>query len=441
MPKVALAYTGCKLNRYEIQALSESLEAGDFDIVPFKEKADCYLINTCSVTGGADVSSRQLIRRARRTAPGSKVVVTGCYAQLRPDEIKEIGADLIVSNKEKERIPTRISDLFGLPMALPVDSSNGEFGSLAISKMGNLTRAFVKIQEGCDRGCSYCTIWISRGPLRSRRPEFVIKEVNRLFENGYKEIVLTGVHIGQYLYDGMNLTGLLRRLLKETDMPRIRLSSLYPSEVDDDLIDIISSNPRICPHAHISIQSGDDAILKSMGRKYARSEVVDIVGKLKSTIPKITIGADIIVGFPGETDRNFQNSYDLVEQTGIHHLHVFPFSPRPGTRAAGLPGKIPFQEKERRARVLRKLGRKMKNAHLRSFLGREMSVLFEKRKSSSGNRLTGLADNYLRICSEGDDGMKGEIIRVKPFRVEGDTLFANILHDPSHQKVVDTTYR
>lgn len=434
MPKVALAYTGCKLNRYEIQAISESLEAGGFDIVPFREKADCYLVNTCSVTGGADVSSRQLIRRARRAAPDSKVIVTGCYAQLRPDEIKEIGADLVVSNSEKERIPARINDLFGLAMAPPVDSSDGEFGSRAISNMGDLTRAFVKIQEGCDRECTYCTIWISRGPLRSRRPEFIVREVNNLYENGYKEIVLTGVHIGKYSYDDINLTGLLRCLLKETDMPRIRLSSLYPSEINDDLIDIISSNPRICPHAHISIQSGDDAILKSMGRKYARREVVDIVGKLKSTVPKITIGADIIAGFPGETDRNFQNSYDLVEQTGIHHLHVFPFSPRPGTRAADMPGEIAPQKKEWRARVLRRLGRKVKYAHLRGFVGQEMNVLFEKRKSSPGDCLTGLTENYLRIRSEGDDGMKGEIIRVKPFKVEGETLLANIQVRPMLSK-------
>jgi threonylcarbamoyladenosine tRNA methylthiotransferase MtaB len=426
MPKVAVAYTGCKLNRYEIQAISESLEAGGFDIVTFGERADCYLINTCSVTNGADVSSRQLIRRARRAAPDSKVVVTGCYAQLRPDEIEKIGADMVVPNLEKERIPARINDLFGLPTALPVDSSNGEFGSRTISNMGDLTRAFVKIQEGCDRGCTYCTIWISRGPVRSRRPEFIVREINNLYENGYKEIVLTGVHIGKYLSDDVNLSGLLRCLLKKTDIPRIRLSSLYPSEIDDDLINLLSSNPRICPHAHISIQSGDDAILKSMGRKYVRREVVDVVGKLKSTIPRITIGADIIVGFPGETDRNFQNSYDLVEQTEIHHLHVFPFSPRPGTRAANMSGEITHQKKERRARVLRGLGRRMKEAHLKSFVGQEMSVLFENRKSSSGNRLTGLTENYLRVCSEGDDEMKGEIFTVMAFKVEGETLLANI---------------
>ena len=434
MLRVAVAYTGCKLNRYEIQAISESLEAGGFDIVPFRERADCYLINTCSVTNGADVSSRQLIRRARRTAPDSKVVVTGCYAQLRPDELEKIGADLVVSNLEKERIPARINDLFGLSMAPPVDSSNGEFGSRAISNMGDLTRAFVKIQEGCDRGCTYCTIWISRGPLRSRRPEFIVREVNKLYENGYKEIVLTGVHVGKYSYDDVNLSGLLRCLLLETDMPRIRLSSLYPSEVDDDLIERISSDPRICPHAHISIQSGDDAILKSMGRKYARHEVVDIVGKLKCAVPAITIGADIIVGFPGETNRNFRNSYDLVEQAGIHHLHVFPFSPRPGTRAANMSGEITHQKKERRARVMRRLGRKMKDAHLKAFIGQELNVLFENRKSSSGLGLTGLSENYLRVCAIGNESLKGDIIEVRPFAIEGAMLLANIQVRPIPSK-------
>lgn len=434
MPKVALAYTGCKLNRYEIQVISESLEASGFDIVPFGEKADCYVINTCSVTNGADVSSRQLIRRARRTAPDSKVIATGCYAQMRPDEIEKIGADLVVSNPEKENIPTRITDLFDRSQAIPDDPSHDEFGSWPISNMGDLTRAFVKIQEGCDRGCTYCTIWISRGPERSRRSAFVIRETNKLYESGYKEIVLTGVHIGKYSYDDMNLTGLLRRLLKETDMPRIRLSSLHPSEIDDDLIELISSNPRICPHAHISIQSGDDAVLHWMAREYSRREVVDIIEKLKSAVPGITVGADIIVGFPGESDRNFQNSYDLVEQTGIHHLHVFPFSPRPGTKAANMIGAIPSRKKEGRATALRRLGLRMKNTHLRSFVGQEVNVLFEKRKSSPRRYLTGFTENYLRIRSKGGEKMKGEIIKVMPFEVENEILMANIHASPVPSK-------
>jgi threonylcarbamoyladenosine tRNA methylthiotransferase MtaB len=441
MPKAAVAYVGCKLNRYEIQAISESLESSGFEIVPFRQGADCYIINTCSVTNDADVSSRQLIRRARRTAPGSKVVVTGCYAQLRPGEIEGIGADLVVSNREKESIPARILDLFDESQADVDATSSNKFGSQVISGMGALTRAFVKIQEGCDGGCTYCTIWISRGPVRSRRPEFIIGEVNKLHINGYKEIVLTGVHIGKYSYDGMNLTGLLRCLLRETEMPRIRLSSLNPSEIDDDLIDLISSNLRICPHIHLSIQSGDDAILKSMGRDYARSRVVEIIERLKWSVPKITIGADMIVGFPGETERNFQSSYDIVEQTGIHHLHVFPFSARPGTRAAAMPDVVDSQEKSRRAEILRKLGRRIKLAHLRFFVGHKLNVLFEKRESSPESVLTGLAENYLRVRSVGDEKLKGEIIEVEPFGVEDGTLLADIkAQSRCYQKVVDRAY-
>lgn len=441
MLKAAVAYIGCKLNRYEIQAISESLESRGFEIVPFKQKADCYVINTCSVTSDADVSSRQLIRRARRTAPGSKVVVTGCYAQLRPGEIERIGADLVVSNLEKESIPARVIDLFDKSHAMPDEPSSDQFGSQVISGMGALTRAFVKIQEGCDRGCTYCTIWISRGPLRSRRPELVIREVNKLRENGYKEIVLTGVHIGKYAYDDVSLTGLLRSLLKETDMPRIRLSSLNPSEIGDDLIDLISSNPRICPHIHLSIQSGDEAILKSMGRDYACIEVVKIIEKLKAAVPKITIGADMIVGFPGETKRNFKNSYDLVERAGIHHLHVFPFSPRPGTIAAAMPDVVDSQEKSMRAEILRKLGRRIKSAHLTGFIGHKLNVLFENRKSSPESVLTGLSENYLRIHSVGNERLKGEIIEVEPFDVEGETLLADIQAPATQlQKVVDRAY-
>jgi threonylcarbamoyladenosine tRNA methylthiotransferase MtaB len=427
MPEVALAFIGCKLNRYEIQAMSESLENSGFGIVPFDQKADCYIINTCSVTGGAEVTSRQLIRRARRRSPDSKVVVTGCYAQLKPDEIKRIGIDLVVTNPEKERLPSKIAGLFGNGHDSSEIEQTDEFGSSTISSMGNLTRGFVKIQEGCDRKCTYCTIWMTRGPLRSRRPEFIIAEINRLSENGYKEIVLTGVHIGKYSYDNINITGILEMILKETDMPRIRLSSLHPEEVDDRLVSLMSSNSRICPHVHVSIQSGDDDILRAMGRGYSRDDVFDTISALKSFIPGITVGADMIVGFPGETDQNFKNSYALVKGAGIHHLHVFPFSSRPGTRAAEMPGQIGPGLKKSRLTILKGLGKRLKNDHLKSFVGRELQVLFESRNGNGNGELTGLSENYLRIFAKGSSAYQGRIVGVRVIAINGDSLRAEVV--------------
>jgi threonylcarbamoyladenosine tRNA methylthiotransferase MtaB len=427
MPEIALAFVGCKLNRYEIQAISESLENSGFGIVPFDHNADCYIINTCSVTGGAEVTSRQLIRRARRNSPGSKVVVTGCYAQLKPDDIERIGVDLLVPNIEKERLPLKIVGLFGNGHDSSDAAQMDEFGSVAISSMGDLTRGFIKIQEGCDRKCTYCTIWITRGPVRSRRPEYIIKEVNRLCENGYKEIVLTGVHIGKYSYDGMNLTRIIEKILEKTSMLRIRLSSLHPEEVDDKLVNLISSNSRICPHVHLSIQSGDDDILRAMGRGYSRDDVFDTISTLKALIPGITIGADIIVGFPGETDENFENSFRLVEDAGIHHLHVFPFSARPGTKAAEMSGQIQPGLKKRRLTILKDLGRRLKNEHLNSFIGRELQVLFERRNGDGNGELTGLSENYLRANARGSTAYQGRVVRVIPRAVNKNSLQAEIV--------------
>jgi len=423
MPKAALAFAGCKLNRYELQSISESLESSGFELVPFDDKADIYIINTCGVTGRAEVSSKQLIRRARRSGPDSKIVVTGCYSELNNEEVSGIGADLVIANSEKDSIATKVGRLMG---SIPTGSDIAEFGARIISSMGGLTRGFVKIQEGCDRQCTYCTIWMSRGPVRSRRPEYIIAEINRLYENGYKEIVLTGVHIGMYSHGGTGLLRLLKMIVKETSMPRIRLSSLYPSEIEDGLIELMAGEKRICPYAHISAQSGDDEILKTMGRQYTRSEMIAVINRLTGSIPDITVGADIIVGFPGESENAFANTCDLVEQAGIHHLHVFSFSARPNTPAASMPNVVNTGDIHKRAAKLKKIGRARKHGHLAGFIGRKMEVLFEKR-DIPGNRLTGLTGNYLRIEASGPSKYKGEIVPVMPREIVKETLLSDII--------------
>jgi threonylcarbamoyladenosine tRNA methylthiotransferase MtaB len=425
MPKVALGFTGCKVNNYEVQALSQALEDAGMEIVPFSRKADCYVINTCTVTSRADVSSRNLVRRARRISPEARIVVTGCYAQLKRQELAEIGVDLLVPNQDKERIPQKVLRLFSDDESGTDVEEPPEFGALIISKTRGLTRGFVKIQEGCDRKCTYCTIWISRGPVRSRNPRYVIDEIKKLHSNGYLEIVLTGVHIGLYQYDDLDLSSLIEKILAETDVPRIRLSSMYPAEIDDRFMRLFA-NRRICPHVHLSIQSGDDEILREMGRDYSGSDVLRIVNRLNDSVTDITVGADFITGFPGETDAQFRNSADLIERSGIHHLHVFPFSARPGTRAAEMVNPVPADMIKRRTDHLRVLGGKKKESHLAKFINRELRVLIENRTADNMDLLTGLSENYLRVRLAAKADYRGRIIAVRPHYVANGELIADV---------------
>jgi len=425
MPKVAFTSVGCKLNRYEIQVMSESLQDRGFVTVPFSALADCYVVNTCTVTSDADTSSRQLIRRARRRNPAARVVVTGCYAQLRPDELQELGIDAIVSNREKEKLPELVASLFGQNRDTPTD--NSESGQTRfITGMNNLTRAFVKIQDGCDEECTFCTIWMARGPVVSRPADAIVREIKALAQNDYKEVALTGVHIGKYDYERLDLVGLLKTILDETPVNRIRFSSLNPLEIDDDLVRLMSTNPRICPHVHLSIQSGDDDVIRWMGRKYSRQSLLNITGRLRDSVPGITIGADFIVGFPGETDAQFENSCTLLEQADIHYLHVFPYSDRPGTRASAMPRKVPDSIKSERTRRLRQLGQEKKLIHIKSFIGRKLLVLVENRDIPGDAYSTGLSENYLRVNIVGANQFKGKVVKVIPYAVVGDKLTANV---------------
>ena len=420
MPKVAFTSVGCKLNRYEIQLMSERLATHGFQTVPFSQPADCYVVNTCTVTSDADLSSRQLIRRARRRSPGAKIVVTGCYAQLRPEVIAELKIDQIISNRDKDRVPEAILGLFGIASAEPSDHDSDPI----ISGMDGMTRAFVKIQDGCDEQCAFCAIWTARGPVKSRPIRSVIREINALSINNFKEIVLTGVHIGKYVSEDLDLEGLLIRLLAETSIERIRLSSLNPTEISDEMVRILASNSRLCPHVHLSVQSGDDEVLRAMGRKYSRQNITRAVMKLTDAIPEITIGADFIVGFPGETEDDFDNTFRLIDQTAFHHLHVFPYSDRPGTRAESLGGKIPHEIKERRAQKLRLLGDEKKLKHLNRFIGMPLRVLVENRVTGKETKLTGLSENYLRVNISGPEQLKGNIIRVIPESIADGKLTA-----------------
>ena len=343
-------------------------------------------------------------------------MLTGCYAQLEPEIGKSLGRGVtVVSNDKKADIPEVILSMFG------IRSKDSQAVKL-ISRMNGHSRAFIKIQEGCREKCSYCVIWKVRGRPQSREPRDIIDEINALYENGYREVVLTGVHIGRYKKH-LNLTELLEEIMKSTDIPRIRLSSLKPNEFKDELIQLLADQPRICSHVHLPIQSGDDEILKAMGRKYKAASISALTNRLVEARPDITIGADIIVGFPGETESHFENTVELVKDSPIHHLHVFSYSDRPGTEASLMPDKVAPEDKARRSERLRRIGVKKKRAHAERFVEKTLDIIVEDRKRSG--RLTGISGNYLRVEFDGDESLRRKHIKIRISLSEKDTLIGD----------------
>jgi len=399
VPKAAFNAVGCKLNQYEVQAIAEALEPHGFQQVPFESRADLYVINTCTVTSKADYTSRQMVRRALRLNPAARIIVTGCYAELDSRSVRNLGqVTLIADNAQKNAIPDLALKMFGIS-----GDPAGRDAVDGISRMNGHSRAFIKIQEGCRDKCAYCVIWKARGKPRSRPPGKIVEEINRLHENGYREVVLTGVHIGKYR-SGIDLAGLLRMILENTEMPRIRLSSLKPNEFKDALIQMLADNKRICPHAHLPVQSGDDGILGRMGRKYSALSVQKLIQRLVEARPEITVGADFIVGFPGESEPAFERSVALVEQNPIHLLHVFSYSDRPNTPASEFADKIPPETKSRRSERLRRLAAQKKLEHMRRFIGGTLDIIVEDRLRSGW--YTGVSDNYLKIEFRGVEGLQ-----------------------------------
>ncbi|OQX92413.1 MAG: tRNA (N(6)-L-threonylcarbamoyladenosine(37)-C(2))-methylthiotransferase MtaB [candidate division Zixibacteria bacterium 4484_95] len=421
MLKVAFSAVGCKINQYEVQCMAEALEPYCFQVVPFDERADIYVINTCTVTAKADYTSRQMIRRALRKS--GKVIVTGCYAELEPSTIKSLGnITFVTGNKQKRDLPQIILNLCKI--------KNDKASGYSITRMDGHSRAFIKIQEGCTERCSYCIIWKARGKPSSRDPGEIIKEINDLYQNGYNEVVLTGVHIGKFK-NGFNLTGLLKTILKETEIPRVRLSSLKPDEFKNELIELLATERRICPHVHLPVQSGDDTILQRMGRRYSAKSVYQLVNRLVEARQGITIGADFIVGFPGETKDDFENTIAMVKDIPIVHLHIFPYSDRPGTPASLFSDKISPQEKSERSKRLKRIGDKKKRAHMKSFIGKKLDVIVENRQSSG--RLNGISGNYLRVGFTGDDTLMKKYVEIKVNEFSNDALQG----DPNSIKLIN----
>lgn len=424
--RIALTTLGCKINQFESDVLRRDFETRGNTIVPFEAEADVYIINTCSVTAKSDYQCRQAIRAAVRRGHGAQVVVTGCYAETRPEEISQIqGVDRVYGNREKDAIVDQI-------MSTPASRSGTTIHSsspIVAKTVRSRTRGFLKIQDGCDNRCSYCIVPSARGASRSVAFHEVIREFERLVQARCPEIVLSGIHIGAYGSDlgaHINLVELLTRLIPARQDTRIRLSSIEPGEITLDLAGFIGKG--LCRHLHIPLQSGDDTILASMKRGYTSGFYRDLLEGIAKQVPGIALGADVMVGFPGEGEREFRNTMKLVEESPLTHLHVFSYSPRPGTPAAGMKGQVSEAIKKERSEALRTLGR-MNNLRFRQMhLGSELDVVVEDKRDAKTGLFSGLTDNYLRVHIYGSKAEHiGEKIMIRIKEVNSQINFAEIV--------------
>jgi threonylcarbamoyladenosine tRNA methylthiotransferase MtaB len=409
--RIYLGSLGCKLNQSEMDALAEALARAGHEIVASPAEADLCILNTCAVTGVAAQKSRQALRRLHRDNPAARLVVTGCYAELSPADLQDLpGVVLVAGNQAKERL----ADVLGGRAAPP-----GLAGDLRPSVGGAHTRALVKVQDGCDNACTYCIIGRARGPQRSRPADHIVAEVRAQRAAGTQEVVLTGVHIGAYGQDrhggpsGPDLWGLVARILAETDLPRLRLSSIEPWDLPDRALRLWQ-NPRLCPHLHLPLQSGCDGTLRRMARRYTAAEFARLVAAARSAIPDLAVTTDLIVGFPGETEEEFAQSLGLVESLGLARAHVFPFSSRPDTPAATMPGQVPPTVKKARAAAMRQAAWESATAFQQRFLGRSIEVLWESvRESADGPVWSGLTGNYLRVFAESHAPLHNRLTHVR----------------------------
>ncbi len=433
MKKAAFYTLGCKVNQYETEAIAELFTDAGYEICDFSDKADVYVINTCSVTNMGDRKSRQVIRRAKKTNPDAIVAVTGCYAQTAPDEILGIeGVNIVIGTKGRKDIVRLVEDAAsGAPVNYVSDiMTNHEFEDLNIKRYMNRTRAFIKIQEGCSQFCSYCIIPYARGPVRSRAADEVICEVKRLAQNGYKEIILVGIHVASYGKDLNDMS--LEKLITELDgidgIERIRLSSIEPMTLDQKFIDSIKASEKLCHHFHISLQSGCDETLKRMNRKYTAEQFGEIVNGIREAFPDAAVTTDIMVGFPGETDEEFAKTVEFVSETSFADAHIFQYSRRKGTPAAKRADQVAPEVKEKRAKAIAEIAEKSRDAFLSRFVGKTMRVLFEQR--AADGMFEGKTDNYITVHAPSDADLNDEFRDVKLERHENGTMYGRIIGIP-----------
>jgi len=403
MPKIALDTVGCKLNQAETQHLAEQFAQAGYELVSAADGADIYILNTCTVTHVADGKCRRLLRLAHRLNPDALVVAMGCYAERARQELAQIeGVDLVLDNSQKPHLLRLLEESGSL--SRPVYAHRG-----STAPAGFRTRAFIKVHDGCNSFCSYCIVPLVRGREKSVPVDQVVAEVRHRVAEGYNEVVLTGTKLGSYNYEGAGLKELLQRILKETEVARLRLSSLQPQEISPELIELWHDN-RLCRHFHLSLQSGSEAVLKRMKRRYTVGEYQQAVTLIRGMVPQVAITTDIIVGFPGETEEEFEQSFEFCRQMQFARIHVFSYSPRQGTEAALMTDRVgDGVKRERSQRMLALAGESAQNFRQR-FLDKTLLVLWEKQ---TGGIWSGLTDNYIRVYTRSSEDLTNQILQVK----------------------------
>ena len=425
--RAAFITLGCKVNIAETEGMKLLFQHADYKIVDTNEHADVYVINTCTVTGMGDKKSRQMIRRAHSLNPDAVIAVVGCFAQVSPEEISKIeGVNLVLGNNMKHRIVELVENTQKDEKKQYVNERKTllEYEELPIETYEGHTRAFLKVQDGCDQFCSYCIIPYARGPVRSRDINDVIKEAKSFALHGFKEIVLTGIHLTSYndKKNNTGLSGLIRAIHDIEGIERIRLGSLEPMFLTPEFIEGIKDLPKLCPHFHISLQSGCAKTLERMNRKYSPDDYRQIVKLMREKIPDVTFTTDVMVGFPGETDEEFSQSYNFCEEMGFLWIHVFKYSPRKGTAAAKFPDQIQPGIKEKRSKRLIKLASRMRNNVFEKYLGRQADIILEQEIEGSLGDMEGLTSNYIPVAVKVENVNSGEIISVTLDSIEGERM-------------------
>ena len=427
MKKVAFYTLGCKVNQYETEAMLELFEKEGYEKAETEDYADVYVINTCTVTHMSDRKSRQYIRRMKKKNPDAIIAVVGCYSQVSPEEILSIDeVNLVMGTNDRKKIVEEVKKIDASRKVSTVDDimKVKAFEEIEINKTNGKTRAFMKIQDGCDRYCSYCIIPYARGRVRSRDLESIVKEVENLASNGYKEVVLTGIHVASYGKDikdsDIKLLDVIKQINDIEGIERIRLSSVEPILFTDEFVEAVSTMDKVCPHYHLSLQSGCDETLKRMKRRYTTEEYKAIVDRLRAAIPNVSITTDVIVGFAGETNEEFDKTYEFLKDIELTHMHVFKYSPRKGTPAATMENQVDPSTKHDRSEKLLQLNEENFNKFGQKMLDKEFNVLFEQKVGD--NKYEGLTENYVKVIVESDNDISEQILKVKIKDVKNEFL-------------------
>lgn len=433
--KVAFATLGCRVNQYESEAMAEKFIRDGYEVVKFEDYSDVYVINTCTVTSMGDKKSRQMIGRARRKNENAVIAVVGCYSQVAPEEVASIeGVDVVLGSRNKGQVVywvNRAMEEKNKIVEVNQVLKNNDFEDLSIETYQDRTRAFLKIQDGCNRFCSYCLIPYARGGVCSKDPEKIISEVKELAANGFKEIILSGIHTASYgadLDSGITLVDILEKINEIDGIERIRIGSIDPTFFTDGVMDRISKLHKLCPHFHLSLQSGCDATLKRMNRRYTSEQYRNIVNELRNRIKDVSITTDIIVGFPGETVEEFETTYEFLKDIKLTKTHVFKYSPRKGTSAARMKDDVSPSEKDRRSAALIELNNINENAFITGMVGQEAKVLYEQKLSIGENYYEGYTPNYVRVvCQFPSEISIGKIIETRIAKSENEFAYGEAL--------------